>query len=118
RNIWRNSYSADLWGIDEERVEEGITSSGGIESIPDWTMAGQILRLIHYGKFYKKKIDNNGDIIKGQKQGRQSDNEVIISMTGGLPTEDVAWGYKVYKKAIEKGLGISLPLWENSHLTK
>lgn len=109
---------ADLWSMHEKWLEDGLAHPDGIESILDWTMSGQLLELIHNGEFDSKKIDNIGDIITGQKQGRQSDSEVIISMTGGLPTEDVAWGYKVYKKAVEKGIGTSLPLWESSHLTK
>ncbi|WP_235000364.1 hypothetical protein [Virgibacillus dakarensis] len=65
-----------------------------------------------------QNIFNIGVIIAGEKEGRKSNDEVIICMTGGLPTEDVAWGYKVYQNALENNIGTKLPLWDSSYLTK
>jgi N-[(2S)-2-amino-2-carboxyethyl]-L-glutamate dehydrogenase len=31
---------------------------------------------------------------------------------GGMPVEDVAWATVVYRNAIEKGIGVSLNLWD------
>ncbi|PID20983.1 ornithine cyclodeaminase [Sporosarcina sp. P3] len=107
---------ADLWSMHEKWLEDGLAHPEGINSILDWTMSGQLLELINDGKFDSNKIDDIGDIIVGNKEGRKSDDEVIIAMTGGLSTEDVAWGYRVYENALENNIGTKLPLWNSSHL--
>jgi len=109
---------ADLWSMHEKWLQDGLSHPDGIASIRDWTMSGQLLEMIHNGEYDGSKIDDIGDIIAGEKEGRKSDDEVIICMTGGLPTEDVAWGYKVYQNALKNNLGTKLPLWESSYLTK
>ena len=35
----------------------------------------------------------------------------MISL-GGMPILDVGWGYECYKKALEKGIGTKLKLWD------
>jgi len=109
---------ADLWSMHEKWLEDGLSHPDGISSILDWTMSGQLLKKINEGEYDGNTITDIGDIITGNKKGRTSDDEIFISMTGGLPTEDVAWGYKVYKNAKEKGVGTTIPLWNNSYLTK
>lgn len=109
---------SDLWSMHEKWLEDGLAHPDGLSSIRDWTMSGQLLELIHNGEFDSSTVDDIGDIITGRKTGRKSDDEVIICMTGGLPTEDVAWAYKVYQNALKKNVGTVLPLWESSYLTK
>src|SRR5699024_5388968 len=109
---------AELWSMHEKWLEDGLSHPDGISSILDWTMSGQLLKKINEGEYDGNTITDIGDIITGNKKGRTSDDEIFISMTGGLPTEDVAWGYKVYKNAKEKGVGTTIPLWNNSYLTK
>ncbi len=57
-----------------------------------------------------------GQLVTGEKPGRQNDKEITVLMMGGMPVEDVAWSYKVYKKALEMGLGQKLTLWNEPHL--
>lgn len=109
---------ADLWAMHEKWLEDGLSHPDGIASIRDWTMSGQLLEMIHNGEYDGSKIDDIGDIVAGEKEGRKSDDEVIICITGGLPTEDVAWGYKVYQNALKNNIGTKLPLWDSSYLTK
>jgi len=109
---------SDLWSMHKKWLEDGLSHPEGIASIRDWTMSGQLLELIHNGEYDDSAIDDIGDIISGQKTGRKSEDEVIICMTGGLPTEDVAWAYKVYQNALKNKIGTALPLWESSYLTK
>ncbi len=119
QDIYENArVVSDLWSMHEKWLEDGLAHPDGISSILDWTMSGQLLELIHEGKYKSETIDDLGDIVSGKKEGRTSDNEVIICMTGGLPTEDIAWAYKVYQNALEKNIGTSLPLWDSSHLMK
>ena len=55
-------------------------------------------------------------IICGEKIGRDYEDQIILYAVGGMPIEDVAWGYDVYKNATEMGLGTKLNLWNNSQL--
>ncbi|QKY70167.1 tyramine oxidase subunit B [Lentibacillus sp. CBA3610] len=109
---------ADMWSMHEKWLEDGLNHPDGISSITSWTMSGELLEKIHNGEYDGSQVDDIGDIIAGEKEGRQSDDEVIICMTGGLPTEDVAWGYKVYQNALENNIGTKLPLWDSSYLMK
>ncbi|SFE37318.1 ornithine cyclodeaminase [Lentibacillus persicus] len=109
---------ADLWSMHEKWLEDGLNHPEGISSITSWTMSGELLEKVHNGEYDSSKIDDIGDIIAGEKPGRQSEDDVIICMTGGLPTEDVAWGYKVYQNALKNNIGTKLPLWESSYLMK
>lgn len=58
------------------------------------------------------QIENLGDIINGKIPGRKSDDEIIIFGQGGQPVYDVAWGKEMYDRAIKKGLGVKLNLWD------
>lgn len=109
---------SDLWSMHKKWLEDGLAHPEGIASIRDWTMSGQLLELIHNGEYDDSKIDDIGEIVSGKKEGRASDDEVIICLTGGLPTEDAAWGYRVYQNALEKNIGTKLPLWNQSYLMK
>lgn len=108
---------ADLWSMHEKWLQDGLNHPEGLTSI-EWAMTAQLLELIHEGRFDKENIDDLGDIISGDKEGRKSDDEIIVMLTGGLPTEDAAWGYKIYESALEKGIGTKLPLWNESYLTQ
>jgi len=33
-----------------------------------------------------------------------------------MPVEDVAWGKTVYENALEKGIGVTLNLWDQPYL--
>jgi ornithine cyclodeaminase len=58
------------------------------------------------------EVEDIGKIIAGAAPGRKNDEEIIIMSVGGMPVEDVAWGTVVYRNAIEKGIGVTLNLWE------
>lgn len=51
-----------------------------------------------------------GEIISGQKRGRENRKERIMSMNLGLAIEDVATAMLVYQKAKKKNVGKLLPL--------
>ena len=58
-----------------------------------------------------------GDIILGKKAGRTSDGERICFIAGGMPVWDVGWGYDLYMRAKELGLGQVLKLWDSPYLS-
>ena len=107
---------ADLWSMHEKWLEDGLERPEGVESIKSWAMSGDILEMVHNGEVDKESIDDFGDIINAHVTGRRADDEVIIGIMGGLPTADVAWGYRVYQHALDQDIGIKLPLWDSSYL--
>ncbi len=72
----------------------------------------RFMDMIAEGKMRLEDVEDIGKIIAGAAPGRQSDEEIIIMSVGGMPVEDVAWGTVVYRNAIEKGIGVTLNLWE------
>ena len=54
-----------------------------------------------------------GEIIIGQKKGRENDKEFIYYNTIGMGIEDVAFGTWILEEAKKEGIGITLPLWKN-----
>ena len=57
-----------------------------------------------------------GDVIRGTKAGRTSDDERICFIASGMPVWDVGWGYELYLNAREMGLGQTLTLWDSPYL--
>ncbi|MFY0676778.1 MAG: ornithine cyclodeaminase [Neptuniibacter sp.] len=57
-------------------------------------------------------LEDLGAIVSGATPARQNDEEIIIMSVGGMPVEDVAWATKIYRNAVEKGIGVSLNLWD------
>ena len=51
-----------------------------------------------------------GEIASGQKPGRRSPRERIIAINLGLALDDMATAPLVYRRAVELGLGRTLPL--------
>lgn len=51
-----------------------------------------------------------GEIVARKQSGRESDDERIIAMNLGLALEDVVTASLIYKKAIDRGIGIELTL--------
>lgn len=72
--------------------------------------------LVTSGKLRPEDITDIGDIINGYKTGRDFENQVIVYAVGGMPTEDVVWGYHCYQKARELGVGVKLNLWNGPEL--
>lgn len=68
--------------------------------------------MVHEGKIGPCDIVDLGDIIKGKKPGRISNDEIILYSVGGMPVEDIAWGKVVYENALSKGIGTKLNLWQ------
>ncbi|MBO7386450.1 MAG: ornithine cyclodeaminase [Lachnospiraceae bacterium] len=72
--------------------------------------------MAHDGLIKMDEITDLGDIIFGKKQGRTSDEQIIVFSVGGMPVEDVAWGKVCYENARILGLGTKLRLWNKPDL--
>ena len=71
--------------------------------------------LVNEKKTERKNVLNLCDIVNGISDGRTSDDEIVMCSIGGMPIEDLAWGYECYKKAEEKGIGTKLNLWDEPY---
>ena len=88
---------------EEERFKAGI----GVD----------IYELMYQGKLAPiTEATSLGDVINGSRVGRENDEERICFVTGGLPVWDVGYGYDLYCKAKEMGLGVELKLWDEPYL--
>ena len=77
----------------------------------------QIYRMMYEGKIPPiTEATSLGDVINGTRAGRESDEERICFVTGGLPVWDVGWSYEIYQNAVKMGLGQTLKLWDDPYL--
>ena len=54
-----------------------------------------------------------GQVVSGQKPGRENDGEVIIFSPIGLGLHDIAVAHRLYETARSEGLGQKLTLWDS-----
>ena len=77
----------------------------------------QIYRLMHEGKLPPiTEATSLGDVINGTRAGRESEDERICFITGGIPVWDVGWSYEILQNAKKLGLGQKLKLWDTPAL--
>ena len=96
-------YDEHLMLPEEERFVNGI----GV----------QIYRLMYEGKLSPiTEATSLGDVINGTRVGRQSEDERVCFITGGIPVWDVGWSYEILQNAKKLGLGQTLKLWDTPAL--
>ena len=54
-----------------------------------------------------------GEVVGGQKPGRENDQEVIIFSPIGLALHDVAVASRIYQTAVAEEMGQKVPLWDS-----
>jgi alanine dehydrogenase len=84
-----------------------ISASKVVTDFTDQSAAfGDLHHAIEQGLVTKSHVHAElGQIIAGQKGGRENDNEVIVFDSTGTALQDVAAASIVYEKAVAKGLG-------------
>lgn len=113
---WINSKIIyDHIQLHETYVAEAIESPDK-QAYYDGVIGGPIYRLIDEGKVKSLKESTSlGQIVNGEKKGRENDEEKITFVACGMAVFDVAWGYDLYKTALEKGIGTKLVLWDEPY---
>ena len=76
----------------------------------------RFMDMIAEGLMAEEELEDLGAIVSGASPARQNDDEIIIMSVGGMPVEDVAWATRVYRTAVEKGIGVKLNLWDTPAL--
>lgn len=72
----------------------------------------RFMDMIAEGQMSKSELEDLGAIVSGESPARRNDEEIIIMSVGGMPVEDVAWATRIYRNAIDKGIGVKLNLWD------
>lgn len=112
-NIYKNSkLVVDNWTMHKDWMEEALKHKDGIESLSKSLPSKDLLKYVLKQDVSAKNILNLGDIINNKSDGRSCNNENIIFITGGIPAEDIAWAYTIYKNAKNMGIGQNLLLWD------
>ncbi|WP_404799166.1 2,3-diaminopropionate biosynthesis protein SbnB [Bacillus aerolatus] len=84
--------------------------------VDDWDQANRekkiINQLVLEGKFSKEHLYAElGEIVLGEKAGRENNDEIIVLNPMGMAIEDVASAYEVYRRAVEQRIGTTLNLY-------
>ena len=110
-----NQVVFDYWPMHEVWYDEGKMHPDGIESTRDWAPSYQMFKMLEQGKVRMQDMLSLSDIAVGKINPRKSAEDKILFISGGLPVEDVSWGYVLYEEAVRQGLGVSLKLWDQAH---
>lgn len=84
------------------------------ETVGIWGIS--LVDRVRDGRMAPEQFEDVGEIIDGLTPGRTHDDEIFIYSVGGMPVEDVAWATKVYRNALERGIGTKLNLWQTPEL--
>lgn len=83
----------------------------------EWVIMGiHFVHLVKTGQVQREQVINLCDIVNGKSEGRTSRDEIVMCSIGGMPLEDLSWGYDCYQRAMKKGLGTSLNLWDAPYM--
>lgn len=83
----------------------------------EWCIMGiHFVHLVDTNKVPRDKVINICDIVNGISKGRTTDDEIVMCSIGGMPLEDLSWGYDCYKKALLMGIGTNLKLWDEPYM--
>ncbi len=100
-------------------VEPSLPFSVDKMVVDDWNQCqksqyGQFASLIHAGELRDQHIYGEiGEVVAGLKPGRESPDERILFWHKGFAISDIMLGNLAYQKAVELGIGTSLPYYRS-----
>jgi alanine dehydrogenase len=95
-------------------VELSLTSIMDKVVVDDWGQCrrgrfGSLRAHVDEGLLSEESLHAElGEIVVGERSGRESDSETILFWHRGLATTDVAVGHALYERAVERGIGTTL----------
>lgn len=113
-DFWlKSKIVLDHIGLHECYVSEAI-ESGDKEEYYKGVIGGPMYHLIDEGKLPPlKETPSIGMILNGDAPGRTNDEDIYLFVACGMAVYDVAWGYRLYQKALEENIGQKLTLWDS-----
>ena len=103
---------ADNWKMHLEWREEILRTSGESSKI---TLYGGLHQLIMDGRMQDDDVLEMGNVVNTGLAPRESDEQRIVYITGGMGIEDTAWGFAIYQQAKSQGLGQKLKMWDKPY---
>lgn len=106
----------DNYGMYENYAEEdnvGYDENGN--RLHTGCMGEDFVYMVQDGLIERYSLTTFGEIIRGKKPGRESDDEIILVSIEGMPTEDVAWAYECYTYALVHDIGTKLKVWDRPY---
>ena len=103
----------DNYGMYENYAEEdemGYEENGNRKHTG--CMGEDFVYMVDDGLIERDSISTLGEIIRGKKPGRESEDEVILVSLEGMPIEDVAWADECYCYALVHDIGTRLKVWD------
>lgn len=99
-----------------EKYMNNFTARGPVDELGrkrEWCIMGMhFVHLVNTGQAERNQVVNLSDIVNGISSGRTDKDEIVMCSIGGMPLEDLAWGYECYQRAKELGIGTRLKLWD------
>ena len=106
-----NAMGADAPGKQELETKLILRSKIIIDDWEQASHSGEINVPLSEGTLGKGDIHAKlGDIIIGNKMGRTCDDEITVFDSTGLAVQDIATAWKVYEKALKRGIGHKMDL--------
>lgn len=109
----------DNYGMYEKYLSNFI-ARGPVDELGnkrEWVIMGiHFVHLVKSGVVTRDKVINICDIVNGTSKGREKKDEIVMCSIGGMPLEDLSWGYDCYQKALELGIGTKLNLWNEPYM--
>jgi alanine dehydrogenase len=107
-----NAIGAD--GPGKQELDPRIVASADkivVDSLVQCRMIGEIQHALAQNLITEDNVHAEiGQILIGDKSGRESGKEITMFDSTGIAAQDIAAGYVVYKEAKEKGLGLTTNL--------
>ncbi len=111
----RNHVVFDNWKMHKDWLDELRDDPERLLGVNAGHPSAKLLLMVARGEVDGDHMVSFGDLLADPKLGRKSEDDVFLFLTGGMGTEDVAWGYDVYQEALRLGLGTRLTLWDKPH---
>lgn len=96
------------WGDTILQMDKFITD--------DWQQTNEAMKKGGYPEGVKDIYTELGEIINNKKPGRLNNKEKIMAGNLGISAVDIVLGNLIYELALEKGVGIELPLMKETSL--
>ncbi|HOO62640.1 MAG TPA: tyramine oxidase subunit B [Synergistaceae bacterium] len=110
-----NTVIADNWKMHQAFIADGKEHPKGIDAVGVVAPSFFLLKYVAEGRYDESRIRNLGDVVNREDPGRTGEDEIILFPTGGMPLHDIAWGYTLYEKALEKGLGVQFEFFDQAY---
>ena len=83
----------------------------------EWCIMGiHFVHLVNEKKAKREDVISICDLVNGVSKGRTSKDDIVMCSIGGMPLEDLSWGYDCYRNALKLGIGQRLNLWDEPYM--